>query len=199
MSEADIRPNHAGARLAVIGVLAAALVGAAIFWPSSDGDDVIDISAPVGSDELSPATGDEPAPRFEATGLKGGSIALEELAGRPVVLNFFASWCTPCIAEMPDLEAAHQAFPEVAFVGLANNDPPVEVRELVERTGVNYEIGLDPQGEIFASFEAFAMPTTVFIDAEGRIVESRGGKLDEKSLFEKVSALAGRDAAPTSE
>lgn len=115
--------------------------------------------------------------------LEGGSMALGDLGGTPIVLNFFAEWCPPCVTEMPAFEAVHQELgDQVAFVGLDVRDSVDRGREIVERTGVTYAIGRDPSGEIFQSFDAVNMPTTVFIDADGVVVSSHAGALDADEL-----------------
>jgi thiol-disulfide isomerase/thioredoxin len=102
----------------------------------------------------------------------GTAATLGEVAeDRPLVLNFFASWCAPCRAEMPDFAEVHgDVGDRVSFLGLAVSDSDEATPELVELTGVAYPWGFDPTGEIFASFGAFQMPTTVFVAADGRVV-----------------------------
>ena len=65
--------------------------------------------------------------------MDGGTATLGDYLDRPVVLNFFASWCTPCKAEMPALESVHQQRPDIAFVGLAVNDTMTRAREIADR------------------------------------------------------------------
>src|SRR3546814_12304918 len=87
---------------------------------------------------------------------------MSTLAGRPLLVNFFASTCVPCVTEMPAFEEVYQAVgEEVAFLGLAVADRTDAARDLVERTGVTYPTALDQQGEV--------------IDALGRSEERRGG------------------------
>jgi cytochrome c biogenesis protein CcmG, thiol:disulfide interchange protein DsbE len=119
--------------------------------------------------------------------LGGGQGSLADHVGEPMVVNFFASWCPPCVAEMPDLERVHLAVQdEVRFVGLNTQDSPTAATELVELTGVSYDIGLDPDGELFREFEVIAMPSTFFIDADGAIVHRHAGLLTEAQLRELV-------------
>ncbi len=112
---------------------------------------------------------------FELLG--GGTTSVEAFLDRPVVLNFFASWCTPCKAEMPALEAVHQQRPDIAFVGLAANDTRTRAREIVADTGVTYPTGLDPQAAIGNGFEILGMPTTLFIAPSGEVRYQHTGGL----------------------
>lgn len=108
--------------------------------------------------------------------------------GEPLVINFFASWCPSCVAEMPDFEVAHQQFADdVTFIGVAMQDRDSDALALVESTGVTYELGNDPDGSLFQSFNALAMPTTVFVNAEGEVVRSFSGVLTAESLAEIIN------------
>jgi cytochrome c biogenesis protein CcmG/thiol:disulfide interchange protein DsbE len=133
------------------------------------------------------ATGDE-APDATFALLDGGSMALSDLRGTPVVLNFFAEWCPPCVQEMPDFEAVHQELgDEVAFVGLDVRDSVDKGQEIVDATGVSYTIGRDPSGEIFQSFDAVNMPTTVLLDEDGVVVASHPGALTADELRDLIA------------
>jgi cytochrome c biogenesis protein CcmG, thiol:disulfide interchange protein DsbE len=137
--------------------------------------------------ELTPAG--EPVPGGELAGLTyetsdGGDAALGDLRGRPVVLNFFASWCTPCRTEMPAFERVHQDLgDDVEFLGLAVNDRPEDVRATVADTGVTYPTGRDTDERVLTAVGALgALPTTVLLDAEGHVVDVRRGELSEEQL-----------------
>ena len=118
----------------------------------------------------------------------GSTKALSDLPSMPVVVNFFASWCPSCIAEMPDFEAVSQSFDgDVQFVGLAMQDRPESAEALVAETGVTYEVGADPNGDIFAQMGGLGMPTTVFIDADGVITSVHSGQLTADSLTDKIN------------
>ncbi len=122
--------------------------------------------------------------------LDGGTATFAGYRGRPLVVNFFASWCPPCVAEMPDFEDVHQDYAgEVAFLGLNLQDSVDSGRRLVERTGVTYDIGRDPDGTLFQAFGGIAMPTTVFVDADGQVVEVYSGALTADALRDRVTEL----------
>lgn len=109
----------------------------------------------------------------------GNQGNLADFAGRPLVVNFWASWCPACVAEMPDFETVHARLgDEVAFLGLAMQETDeAAARDLIDQTGVTYALGRDPDGAIFTSFGGVAMPTTVFIDEQGTVVETHPGAL----------------------
>lgn len=123
------------------------------------------------------------APATSFALLDGSRSSLTALRGKPVVLNFWATTCAPCIREMPAIESVHQALGgRVAFVGIDVRDSVSGGREFVRRTGVTYSIGRDPSGDIFTSFDAVNLPTTVLIDAKGTIVATHTGALDAAKL-----------------
>jgi cytochrome c biogenesis protein CcmG, thiol:disulfide interchange protein DsbE len=110
--------------------------------------------------------------------------------GRPLVLNFFAEWCAPCVAEMPDFETVHQeAGDEIAFLGLSTLETADKALDLIERTGVTYDVARDAQGEAFEYFGGHSMPTTVFIDATGVVVEVHSGALTADQLRDRIDRL----------
>lgn len=113
----------------------------------------------------------------------GTTTTLQAFEGTPVVVNFFASWCAPCIREMPDFEEVHQERGgEVTFLGINVQDRSDALADLLDRTGVTYEIGLDPRGDLLNAFGATVMPTTVLVTAEGRLAALHGGELSADAL-----------------
>jgi thiol-disulfide isomerase/thioredoxin len=120
----------------------------------------------------------------------GSFDTLERYVGQPLVVNFFASWCAPCLAELPEFERVHRRLEgEVTFVGLNLQDPADSGRAVVARTGITYDVARDPDGLVFTAFEAFAMPTTVFIDAAGQVVQVWSGQLNGEMLEERIEEL----------
>jgi thiol-disulfide isomerase/thioredoxin len=118
----------------------------------------------------------------------GRTIALASYRGTPVVVNFFASWCLFCVAEMPEFEKAHAALGgKVAFLGVAMQDDAEAARKLAARTGVTYALVEDPTGEAFEQLGGRGMPTTLFIDAQGRVVENVTGPLSERAIRDRVA------------
>lgn len=127
--------------------------------------------------------------------LDGGTVRLADYAGRPVVVNFWASWCASCIAEMPDFESVSRALDgTVAFVGVNVNDRIDDARTLADRTGVTYDLVRDPDGRLAERFGVVVMPTTVVLDATGAVIDVHGGALDVAGLEALIEPVVG-DAA----
>jgi cytochrome c biogenesis protein CcmG, thiol:disulfide interchange protein DsbE len=110
-------------------------------------------------------------------------ISLEALRGKPVVLNFFASWCNPCIRELPALQAMSEHYKDkVHFVGVTFNDKRDAAKGVLERSGVNYPAAFDPQSDLAVDYAVRVMPTTFFIGADGNLVERKDGEINENQL-----------------
>jgi peroxiredoxin len=134
-------------------------------------------------DGSEPAEVGDPAPDVQLDLLDGGTTRLSAFRGRPVVLNFWSSTCAPCLKEMPDLERVWTDHGgDVAVVGVDVIDTEADAKEMVATTGVTYPSGRDPQGEIFAVFGGTALPRTVFIDADGTVVEVHNGALTSEEI-----------------
>jgi thiol-disulfide isomerase/thioredoxin len=105
------------------------------------------------------------------------------LGTKPVVVNFFSSTCAPCVEEMPAFERVHQDVgDQVSFVGLAEVDLPDNALDLVRRTGVTYPTYSDGDGSALAYFEGLQLPTTVFLDKDGKVLATSNTKLSEEKL-----------------
>jgi thiol-disulfide isomerase/thioredoxin len=165
-------------RIAVAGVivLLAVVLIAGSNAPSSDEGDV--------------ATGGAAPEDVTLTMLDGTTGSMADYRGRPVVLNFFASWCAPCLAEMPGFEQVHQDLDgQVAFLGVNLQDRIADGQRVVDQTGVTYDIARDPDGSLFQHFGAVAMPTTVFIDAQGRVVDVHSGEISAGALADRIASV----------
>jgi thiol-disulfide isomerase/thioredoxin len=111
------------------------------------------------------------------------TVSLATFEGRPILLDFFASWCQPCLAELPRLARASERLgSKVAFVGVDVNDSTAHALALVRADHVGYPVGTDPEDAVALRFHLVGLPTAVFIGADGRVVYSRTGQLSATSL-----------------
>ncbi len=127
-------------------------------------------------------TPEDPAGAFFTT-FEGQKVALSSLQGTPVLVNFFASTCVPCVTEMPAFEEVHRELGhKVTFLGLAMQDRPEDAQALIARTGITYRTGQDKDASAITALGGTMLPTTVLLDADGKIVATHVGKLDADGL-----------------
>jgi cytochrome c biogenesis protein CcmG, thiol:disulfide interchange protein DsbE len=135
------------------------------------------------------------APAFVLADLDGTPLRLEDLRGRPVIVNFWASWCGPCVEEFPLLRAAsarHQAQ-GLAVVGIVFNDRSEAAREFLARMGGTWPVAMDPGGAVAARFGIFGPPNTFFIDRDGVIVARQLGQLSPVALERGLARILGEE------
>lgn len=113
--------------------------------------------------------------------LGGGTIKLSDYRGKWVFLNFWATWCPPCIKEMPSMEVFYNKFKENNLTLLAvsvDAEGASVVKPFVEKYGLTFEIFLDPQNKVSKEFKVFGLPSTYVINPEGQIAAQAMGPRD---------------------
>ncbi len=118
------------------------------------------------SSGVSPGT---PAPDFSLSTLDGGTVSLGDLRGRPVLINFWATWCPPCRVEMPFIEEAYQAMKDRGLVVLAVDiaESRAQVEEYIKEGGYTFPVVLDRDGDLSARYRVTGIPETFLVDRDG--------------------------------
>ena len=152
------------------------------------GVDLVDVSAEEG------LTKGDVAPDFTLTTLDGKEIKLSDLKGKKVVLNFWATWCPPCKAEMPHMQNFYEDFSqeenvEILAINLTNGDKVESVQEFVQDYGLTFPIPMDEEGKVNEIYQAITIPTSYMIDTKGRIQNKVVGPMDENMIKDFVSNL----------
>ncbi|WP_271104462.1 TlpA disulfide reductase family protein [Pseudomonas tohonis] len=131
-------------------------------------------------------------PEVALTDLAGKPVDLRERDGRPLVVNLWASWCPPCRREMPALQAAQQARPDLRFVLVNQGENAEHVKRFLKEQGlVLDEVLLDGGNRLGALTGSYGLPTTLFYDRDGRLQHSHMGELSGASLNRALESLAG--------
>lgn len=147
------------------------------------GDDDTAADAPTASLAVAEQVPDVVIERFD-----GEPVQLADYQGQPLVVNFWGSWCVPCIEEMPDFQEVHQALgDQVAFLGVNVRDTPEAADVMVERTGVTYDLARDTDGAMGRAFDIANWPTTVLVAADGTVVEIWRSELSAERLCDKIN------------
>jgi cytochrome c biogenesis protein CcmG, thiol:disulfide interchange protein DsbE len=121
--------------------------------------------------DLLPKVG-QPAPDFTAVSLTGDIVSLSDFRGKPVWLNFWGSWCPPCRAEMPDIQAAYEELAPkgVVLLAVSLGDAPEEAAQFAARNHVTFTVLLDPNRTLTsAAYPIYNFPTHIFIDESGTV------------------------------
>lgn len=132
---------------------------------------------------------------FTAYDDDGNAVHLSDYLGKPVVVNFFASWCGPCKLEMPFFQAAFQQYGDRVQFLMVNlcgygNDRKADAKQMVADGGYTFPLLFDEAGEAAVAYAIRAMPTTVFVSAEGELLDQHIGMLDEATLMKTVADMA---------
>ena len=138
-------------------------------------------ATPLSDLSVVPEVARQSAPDFNLENLRGGDTGLIDYEGKVVLLNFWATWCMPCRAEMPGMEALWQKYREQGFVvvGISNDEGSKKRIETFTRLlDLSFPILLDPEGEVNDLYEVSNMPTSFLIDRNGRIISRIVGSDD---------------------
>lgn len=135
------------------------------------------------------------ARNFTLQDLEGNTVGLEDFRGKPVLINFWATWCAPCRLEMPALQAAQDAHQEDGLVVLAVNDQqtPEEVSRFIDELGLSLTTLVDQEGTVSTLYNVFNFPTTYFVNGDGVITAVHRGMLDEAQIEEYLSSTIAQD------
>jgi peroxiredoxin len=164
--------------IVVVGLCLCICLGAGLavrFWPNIYQYSLQNSSLKVG----------DPAPDFELMSLEGESIRLSQFKGQPVLMSLSATWCPDCRLEAPLLQKLHEAHPDLVVLMIDSKEGPDVVRDFADDFGITYPILLDRTGKVMELYQVFAIPTNLFLDADGiiraKIIEQvTAGLLAEK-------------------
>ncbi len=133
----------------------------------------------------------QPLPEIELAAAQGTRIKLSDFKGAPTVVNLWATWCPPCVREMPLLQQAQIDHPSINFVFLNQRESAERVNAwMAARQPTLRNVLLDDTAKAAAAFKQTALPTTLFFNANGELVSTRIGELSKASLTERLESLA---------
>ncbi|MFA5566091.1 MAG: TlpA disulfide reductase family protein [Acidimicrobiia bacterium] len=187
----QVRHLLTGLAVAVIAAVAAGLLTFVTLadndTAANKADDVVNLSDPA-LDDNADVEGRPVALPYET--FDGAEANTAEFLGTPLVINFFAEWCAPCLAEMPAFESVYQELDgEVEFLGVSHLESAEQGQKVIDATGVTYLLGRDPSGTMMADLDGFGLPTTAFVSRSGTVVKVHTGPLDAKTLRSMIDEL----------
>jgi len=127
------------------------------------------------------------------TTLEGGPVDVASFSGKPVVINLWATWCPPCVREMPVLRDAQKKYQDVTFVFVNQGESHASVSAFLKTHGLELaNVTLDPTMTAMREWNAGVLPTTLFLDAKGRVVDTRLGELSAATLSQRLEAIRAK-------
>jgi peroxiredoxin len=180
------------ATLAIMGLTAAIIVAVAFManqpTPSADGFTYVSLS---GGARGEPPTVGKPAPDFLVTTVDGKTVGPSDLKGKPVWLTFGASWCQPCRAENPDIQAMSEEFTESDLIVLAIfiSEDASAVKDYADRVGLTYGLVADPDTRIASEYRIMGIPSHYFIDSSGVLRLMKIGSIDLAAMEAALNGI----------
>jgi thiol-disulfide isomerase/thioredoxin len=131
------------------------------------------------------------APNVTLLDLQGSQVRISDFKGKPLVINFWATWCPPCRAEIPELDAVYREYRDkgLEVLGIDYGEDAETVRAFMKGMDVSYRVVVDPGSEAADRYRVAALPTSFFVDAEGVIQAVHLGGMDRKALQEKLDKI----------
>lgn len=130
----------------------------------------------------------KPAPEFALQALDGRSISLADLRGKTVLIDFWATWCAPCVRSMPHIQKVHENYRDQGLVVLAiSSEPPEEPRKFVKANGYTFTVLTDPGSKVGRAYGVRNIPTTFIVDPEGMVSTRTVGYKPEAELREALA------------
>ncbi len=170
----------------ILRLLASMVILSGLILAGCDGGTEPQPSQPDGNPAAAAPKEGAPAPEFELLDLEGKTVSLSDYKGKPVMLNFWATWCTACMYEMPFFEEGYSEWTEQGLTLLAVNvgETPGKVQGFLQETGMQIPILLDTDQDAYSQYRIAAMPTTFFIDTAGVIQDVVIGAFPDKAAID---------------
>ena len=134
----------------------------------------------------------DPAPDFTVYDADGKPVKLSDMKGKPVVLNFWASWCPPCKAEMPDFQETYEEMGgriNFLMVNATGSETLAEAKAFIESSGYTFPVLYDTKDSASMAYGVSSLPTTYFIDAQGRAVAQATGAISKELLLKGIGMI----------
>ncbi|WP_347862058.1 redoxin domain-containing protein [Salimicrobium sp. PL1-032A] len=156
------------------------------------GDTVMTAEGPDGQEDATSFEKGQEAPEFTLQTLGGEEVSLSDYRGTPVIINFWATWCPPCRAEMPDMEEMYQEEEELEILAVNMTETEStrnEVGQFVGEFGLSFLVLLDENSDVSGMYEVGPVPTSVFVDREGHVQSVILGAMNKDLMEQKLDEM----------
>jgi len=189
--------NTKGKTIFSIVIFAAFLVIAYFAYTTLSNNYKTKSEAQLSASTSKPEVEKEKSPDFTAYDMQGNKVKLSDYLGKPIVLNFWASWCPPCKGEMPTYNKVYEEVKEsVVFmmVDLVDGQRETQAKgqKYIEDQGFSFPVYFDNDQQAAKAYGITAIPTTIFIDSQGRIIDSHQGAINEATLRFGIDKLVNK-------
>lgn len=192
--QVEDEPTGSRWRFYMVPAIVLVIILGTVYWLQSSQPDTVGASTQIQSfgkvSGQAPKVG-APASDFTLTSLDGKPVSLSSFKGKVVILNFFATWCPPCRAEMPDLESTYKDLKDKGFevVAVDLQEDKNTVSGYAKSLGLDFTILLDPNADVFGQYRINGLPTSFFIDKDGTIKDFTIGGLNKKLFQQRLDKL----------
>jgi thiol-disulfide isomerase/thioredoxin len=129
-------------------------------------------------------------PKVSLEPLAGEAVRLNTFVGQPMLINLWATWCGPCLRELPLFMEMAEKYPEVTFLFINQRESPEQVTKFLEQHDLKLEhVLLDTRGQLATQFDVLGLPSTFFFDAQGNLVDTHTGEVSSVQLFNALTDL----------
>ncbi len=185
-------------KVLVIAVLLVGLLAGSVFLYNKYSDEYLNQEAEPqttlsGENTTAEAANINPAPDFTVTDMNGNKVKLSDYKGKPVVVNFWATWCYYCKEEMPDFNEAYKENPDVQFLMVnatgTNGETVESAKAYVQQEKYEFPVFFDTDHDALKTYGVSSFPTTLFIDKHGNVVNGRPGMLTKEALQQEIDKI----------
>ena len=181
----------------IIAVLLVGILAGSMFLYNKYGDEYLNQGAGQQTSSTTESTTEEvnknSAPDFTVTDADGNNVKLSDFKGKPVVLNFWATWCYYCKVEMPDFNEVYKENPDVQFLMVnatgTNGETVDSAKSYIEQEKFEFPIFFDTQHDALKTYGVSSFPQTIFIDKDGNVVSHRIGMLTKDALEKEIEKI----------
>ena len=186
------RPSPGTLRNVIATLLVGALIAGVVYFFDRPGAANSQSFKPTASAQGAEPKIGKPAPDFVLTMTDGTKQTLSDFKGKPVWINFWASWCPPCRAENPDIQDVYNEHHEsdgLVFLAPALGEAADSVTSYMQRADLHYPVGVDSDTQIAANYRVLGIPTHIFVDRDGIIRDMRIGGMSKKTMEKMIAEI----------